>query len=193
MTPATPPGFQSDGTRFRQECRDVVPKGCLMGSFQSRYWFGSRVRQQPSERIKHTGRIQGTITHRQGSFELVFSIVHLCKPSWRWSSIKITGGPLTSLHSAVKDLKNRRQISQRLSLNSLIVKYVNVCLSICYGFSLDLVGLWSRASDISDLFPSLWEQEPAYNIPTASRGNIIVLSLLFIPDEEWGHCCFHVI
>lgn len=86
-------------TEMQRCCSKRLHVGCLMGSFQSRYWFGSRVREQPSERIKHTGRIQGTIKHHHGSFELVFSIVHLCTmlSSLRWSSIKITGGPLMSL------------------------------------------------------------------------------------------------
>lgn len=69
-------------------CSKSLHVCCLMGLFQSDYWFGRKVREQPqpSQRIKHTGRIQVTIKHCHNSLEPVFSIVHLCN---YWMLIRI--------------------------------------------------------------------------------------------------------
>lgn len=68
-------------TEIQRCCSKSLHVCCLMGLFQSDYWFGRKVREQPqpSQRIKHTGRIQVTIKHCHNSFQPFFSIVHLCK------------------------------------------------------------------------------------------------------------------
>lgn len=81
--PPTHLAFSQMGAHLERETQRCCSKRlhvcCVVGLFQSDYWLGRDVKEQPSEGIKHTGRIQVPIKQRHGSFELVFCIVHLCK------------------------------------------------------------------------------------------------------------------